>query len=66
VTQQIHAGEPIGQTFTAISNNRLATVSMYLADMNASIAPADYSVTFQLYEGLGTSGGCWGRVPTAG
>ncbi|MFB3894245.1 MAG: hypothetical protein ACE15C_19745 [Phycisphaerae bacterium] len=56
VTQQIQAGEPIGQTFTAISDNRLSMVSMYVADMNASVAPTDYSITFSLYEGIGTQG----------
>ena len=61
VTQQIHAGEPIGQTFQAVSDNRLATVSMYLADMNAEIAPGDHSVEFLLYEGIGTGGLPLGR-----
>ena len=56
VTQQIQVGEPIGQTFTAISGNPLATISMYIADMNASVAPSDHSVTFELYEGIGTGG----------
>ena len=56
VTQQIQVGEPIGQTFTAISGNPLATISMYIADMNASVAPDDYSLTFELYEGIGTGG----------
>jgi hypothetical protein len=66
VTQQIRVGEPIGQTFTAISNNPLATVSFYVADMNASVAPTDYSVTFELYEGVGVSGRLLGRREYAG
>ncbi|HPM83234.1 MAG TPA: PKD domain-containing protein, partial [Candidatus Anammoximicrobium sp.] len=61
VTQQIQAGEPIGQTFTAISDNRLDTISFYVSDMNASVAPTDYSLTFELYEGIGTSGRLLGR-----
>jgi CSLREA domain-containing protein len=61
VTQQILAGEPLGQTFTAISNNRLSTVAFYVADMNASVAPDDDSVTFELYEGVGTGGRLLGR-----
>lgn len=56
VTQQILAGEPIGQTFQAISDNGLDAISMYLTDMNASTAPDAYSVTFELYEGIGTGG----------
>ena len=61
VTQQIQVGEPIGQTFTAISDNPLSTISFYVADMNASVAPTDYSLTFELYEGVGTSGRLLGR-----
>ncbi len=61
VTQQIQAGEPIGQTFTAISGNRLSTVSMYVADMNPEVAPTDYSLTLEMYEGIGTSGRLLGR-----
>ncbi|NLF32914.1 MAG: LEPR-XLL domain-containing protein [Planctomycetes bacterium] len=44
-THQILAGEPIGQTFKAISDNRLATVAMHVADMNASSAPARAAAT---------------------
>jgi hypothetical protein len=61
VTQQIQAGEPIGQTFTAVADSRLSTISMYIADMNANVAPDDHSVTFELYEGLGTGGRLLGR-----
>ena len=61
VTQQIQAGEPIGQTFTAISDSRLASISFYVADMNESVAETDYSLTFELYEGVGVSGRLLGR-----
>jgi len=54
-TTPIKAFSPLGQTFTAISNNRLSSVSLYLADMNAPAAPADHSVTISLYEGAGTT-----------
>ena len=54
-TTPIKAFSPLGQTFTAISNNRLSSVSLYLADMNAPAAPADHSVTISLYEGTGTT-----------
>ena len=66
VTQQIQVGAPIGQSFTAISGNRLADISMYVVDMNAGAAPTDYSLTFELYEGEGAGGSLLGRTEYTG
>lgn len=55
LSSQIMFGQEIGQSFTA-ENAQIATIGFFITDGNAAIAPDDFTVRFDLFEGVGSSG----------
>ena len=53
---QIRAYMPLGQSFRALSDRPLLSLSLFVTDMNQYSYPDDHSLEFAVYEGEGTTG----------